>query len=336
MTQFRWTRRLREHLRDDHDPAQQSERLTGLRQAVEAMSSWQFNRNYEIADLPCFTGESLIFDGRAATVTTPGGYVFRAANGKLRLEAPDGASAWLRAGGIERCLTSHADPLPRAPRPDSTEYSVHRYNLIDGFSLDDGTRVLCYVRCGADGDELHQVDVEHGAQRLGVRMDISYGVWKSPRRSLRKRPGEWRTAAARGNQRAAARKAAARLDPRWLVERPGDVTWDVFVLAVRQLLEQPLAAALVRDAEWLEALVRAEAPADSGLPLTSEMPELDDIRSPYCGAVGASRLFDAEPVGRAAYDRLMEAVVATIEVFDGLGGLEDFLADAYIANQRLR
>lgn len=338
MTQFRWARAVKNQLAEGFDTEQIRDRLAGLVVAAEESGEQRFRRTYEVADLPSFAPKEVLrVDERGGTATTPGGFVLRAFNGTLRLEGPSGARGSLGARRLERILLDGRDTPPPIEAEASADRERQRYSFIDTILLGDGARVLLYGGQGASGDELRQVDVEHGAERVGVRMDIPYGIWKTARRTVRKRAGEWRTAASRGNQRAAALRAEGRVDPRWLTSRPADVTWDVFVCVVRELFAARADDALARQAELIAASAQIFVDeAHPGLPRGSELIGFEDMQLPYCGGVGAAHLYGAGEVSAQAYQEMVERVIATIEVFDSLGGLEDFLADAYIASQRLR
>lgn len=137
------------------------------------------------AAMPDFANAGkLDLDKQAGTVTTPGGYKVSVADGKVRIQNPDGKWTDLKAEPPTRTVTSdkvttESRQLPRDPAVRESDGDVWRYQGTGTFNLPDGTKITIQEKGDSKDLHINQVDIYNGNKHVSVDSQLTNAEWQT-------------------------------------------------------------------------------------------------------------------------------------------------------------
>lgn len=137
------------------------------------------------AAMPDFENSGqLDLDKQAGTVTTPGGYKVSVADGKVRIQNPDGKWTDLKAEPPTRTVTSdnvttESRQLPRDPAVRESDGDVWRYQGTGTFNLPDGTKITIQEKGDSKDLHINQVDIYNGNKHVSVDSQLTSAEWQT-------------------------------------------------------------------------------------------------------------------------------------------------------------
>jgi hypothetical protein len=148
---------------------------------------------------------NLSVDKAKGVVTTPGGFNVQVADGRVRIQNPDGKWTDLKAEPPERTLTSSTtgtetrktDTVERVLRSDpavrESDGDVWRYSGNGTFNLPDGTKIK--VQETGEGKDLHisHVDVINGNKHVGIDSQLTSSEYQTYKRDVAQQATDWQT-----------------------------------------------------------------------------------------------------------------------------------------------
>lgn len=185
-TMFSWASQVHSQLGVQRSGFQGMDSLNRCFHAYNQMSAAiSMNQVVGYAAMPDFENAGqLDVDKQAGVVTTPGGYKVSVADGKVRIQNPDGKWTDLKAEPPTRTVTSdntttESRQLPRDPAVRESDGDVWRYQGTGSFNLPDGTKITIQEKGDSKDLHINQVDIYNGNKHVSVDSQLTKSDWQT-------------------------------------------------------------------------------------------------------------------------------------------------------------